>query len=1088
LHILPTSRRTNTRLRTILSLALAIVFVTGSSLPVVAQSTTGTLSGTVTADTGQKLGGVTVSAVSPSQSYTTKTDANGFYSITGVSADTYTVSFKVAGYVLSTLNGITVAAGQGATVSQTLTKQLTEIGRTTAHSPASAFQPQQVQDTYTIGQTQMANVLGKKNGTDETSLLASIPGASFDSSGYPVLRGGRENEEGFQFEGIPYTDPFTNQFVNSLVLNGAGQFQVTPGAGDASVGNAGTGTINIVAKRGTRPAFGSLEYDTYAGYANHELHAEYGFATPNGRFSNYASFFGDRISNFQYGPHGTPALLINDLYGRNNQWLNDVVENAVYKFGRDNSQSLQFFYENTFFGVHLGNGFQNGPRGFNLNGQPLYYKDGDPLYQRNVLLNTPFSVAQMQYLQPLTTGEVGPGQQIGSRFPISGNQPNDTFKLQYSNNLNASTFLTLKYFEVNNVELFDDPYRGAAFDVGDYASLQGGFTRGVTLDMTKQLTPKHLLGVGGEYRFLHPVFSQESATGGFFNVAGFANSLDALDFLPANNCPIPGTCGYLLGGGTVDAAGVFHPGPGTQYVPYRTKVPMGNQSASTNGHTFAFYVQDTWSPADRLKINAGLRMDAANFALPTCTIFLCVPTSSGVFTSGPNTGLPDPSQDRFNYDQSTRTPRVLEPRLSVVDQFTQRDSLRVAYARSVQFPLISQMDQTNNLPLYTQFAHVPSRDPLTGLPARFCGTTNDRPCATYADQLYWENETNDTGVPIVPLKPTTFTNWEATYSHLFGGNVAVKLTPFYRKAFDAIAAVQQQAIVNGAPAFNSDGSPVLGPQTNTNLGNSQIMGVEFYLTKEAAYGFSGALSLTYQNEFSQILPTSPNEDFFPSVPLTSLQLGNRYRVGFLSPLVGTLAVSYRTHNGWRFNTSIFYDHGYPNGAGLITAYRVNGVPYDLKNTNVTSPAQLAGSAGAVQYVDPQNPGSLFAPNIAATRGTPEGNSAGGILSKAELSPFNVSLEFTPPKAKRNTFGVQVFNVFNNYYLNSPQFAGGIALNTRFQPVATGRGAPYSGYSSLALNPAYIGAFNLTSLNGNLPYIFGPSRTGRTAQFYYQLNF
>jgi hypothetical protein len=218
------------------------------------------------------------------------------------------------------------------------------------------------------------------------------------------------------------------------------------------------------------------------------------------------------------------------------------------------------------------------------------------------------------------------------------------------------------------------------------------------------------------------------------------------------------------------------------------------------------------------------------------------------------------------------------------------------------------------------------------------------------------------------------------------------------------------------------------------------------------------------------------------VPLASLLLKNSYRVGFLSPLVGNLSVSYRTHNGWRFNPSIYYNHGYPIGSGLLSAYTVNGTPYNLPNTNVTNSGQLGGSTGAPQYVDPQNPGSFFSPNIAAGRGTPDTSSPGGILSKAAFTPVNFTIEYSRPKS-RSTFGALINNVFNNYYSNQP------VVNSRFAPVATGRGGPYSGYTSSAANPAYADSnyYNYTMRNGSLPYIYGASNVGRTVQFYYQLS-
>ncbi len=86
--------------------------------------------------------------------------------------------------------------------------------------------------------------------------------------------------------------------------------------------------------------------------------------------------------------------------------------------------------------------------------------------------------------------------------------------------------------------------------------------------------------------------------------------------------------------------------------------------------------------------------------------------------------------------------------------------------------------------------------------------------------------------------------------------------------------------------------------------------------------------MTYQNEFSNVVPTSPSEDFFPSIPPASLALGNLYRVGFLSPFVGTLSFQERTRNGWRINPVIYYNHGYPIGSGLLTANTINGVNYN----------------------------------------------------------------------------------------------------------------------------------------------------------------
>ncbi|HXN77488.1 MAG TPA: carboxypeptidase-like regulatory domain-containing protein, partial [Candidatus Dormibacteraeota bacterium] len=93
--------------------------------------TTGTISGTVTATTtNQGLSGVKVSAVSPTGHYSSTSDNKGFFSMTGVQPDTYTVSLELAGYQPVSITGVNVFPDQVAdlTSSATLSKSLVTIG------------------------------------------------------------------------------------------------------------------------------------------------------------------------------------------------------------------------------------------------------------------------------------------------------------------------------------------------------------------------------------------------------------------------------------------------------------------------------------------------------------------------------------------------------------------------------------------------------------------------------------------------------------------------------------------------------------------------------------------------------------------------------------------------------------------------------------------------------------------------------------------------------------------------------------------------------------------------------------------------
>ena len=541
-------------------------------------------------------------------------------------------------------------------------------------------------------------------------------------------------------------------------------------------------------------------------------------------------------------------------------------------------------------------------------------------------------------------------------------------------------------------------------------------------------------------------------------------------------------CNPTLNGAIFQVCGTNAINGGVGTLPSALQLPYSDEGTHTTRQDWSLYVKDTFSPTDRLKFDLGLRLDAANWLKPACTIEWCAPTSYTTDALGNVTAF------AFNYDNDTSKPRVLEPRAAVSWQATRNDAFRFSYGRSVQFPSIAQVDVTGQESAYSAYAGIPSHDVLTGTTATFCsvapqiGLAYSAPCSSYAQQLYWENQYAILGIPITPLKPVTYNNLDFSYSHLFPHQLSVKVTPFYNKSFNQIAATAQQLVKNGVPLVDVNGNPILGPSVNSNLGKSQIMGTEFLLTKEAAYGLSGSLSLTYQNEFSNVVPTSPSEDFYPSIPPASLQLGNLYRVGYLSPFVGALALQERTHTGWRINPVIYYNRGYPISPGLLTANTVNGVPYNLPNTNITNSSQLGGAPGADRYVDPRNPGTMFAPNIDATRGTADANSAGGILSAARFTPVQLTIEYTSPKnPKAGTIGLLITNLFNQLY-------GEPGLNTRYQPVATGIAAPYSGYSSSATVPYYYGVYNyLPFRGGNEAYLLTPNNVPRTVQLYYQVN-
>lgn len=1134
-----------TTLRWFAALFIFSLLVTQTWTPAYAQVTTGILTGTVTdSATHAALADVKVTAVSPTGTYHATTDGHGFYSIAGVFADEYTVSFQLAGYEPVSVPGQNVFADLSTTVSVSMLKSLRTIAHITARSVGGAFQPTQTTDTYSITPHQIQTILGNQLNLSESTLITSLPGGSLDSSGYPVIRGGRENEENFEFEGIPVTDAFTDQFTNSQSLPGLGlqSAQLTPGVGNASQDNYGTGTFNLVAKRGTYPGYATGQFGIGGPAFQHEANIEYGWATPNGKLSAYFSLNANNQGR-TYGGYLTSVncQALSTCFSRVWQAKREFLGNVVFKFGRDNNQQLQLFTDQGNSLFYTGQWDPN----------TLCFKTCDPFFLQFAIgaasgnplaggtaLSAPAlgltclsptncpgytsgtispNVTLIQSLMNLQTpsGQTRAFQTLGSvgARPQTNYQPNHLEKIGYAWFINSSTFLEAMGYHQDSTTTFDLPLPGGYSATGATRfQLQGGKTSGAKLDLTSQLSDKNLLKAGGEWELLIPVFDAPPNNIGLFNLEFSGNNQktgqggELFDFVPVSSCPLSGAvghqCGYIYTGPYINGSSVTT----------AQTVPNAYENTSVDRQNYAVYIDDTWSPNDRLKVEGGLRMDEANYMYPTpkmdlntCTS-LYLPTysfdSAGNLLTVPSTapaGLTPPQTTyrnpvtgatqvtaagtcpvaTFNLTKAMKNPIIPEPVFSATYRLGPNDSLRASWGRSTEFEILADADNSANPNYFSgpngAFFNLPGY-------GTNCGVFADTKCSSYAEQLYWDNAQDWSGNPVYqPARPTVFVNADFSWEHqftrgLFNG-MSFKITPWYRKAQDEIARVATPKMFNGAVITDPNTFAILfNPPISSNQGVNQAVGIEAQFTKEQTYGLSGQVTFSYQNEFSSVIPLSGSEDFFPSIPAASVLLGNAYRVGFLSPFVASFDFSYQTHNGWRINPQVQWDIGYPISPGTVSSGFINGQPYNVPNTNASA-ALISTAGGTGQYVDPMNPGSFFKPNIAATRGIPMSSSPGGKLS-APASLTNLTIEYNAPKTW--AAGIQIFNVFNNLF-SGVGAAGGVPtgapqLNSRWQQLATGISGPLTGQNAAGLTFPWYGMVGVFGNNrfGQNAYIDTPS--------------
>jgi hypothetical protein len=1081
--------------RVVLTIAIALFLAVASASPAFAAGgQTGNLNGTVLGTTGAPLAGAIITLASPSGTYSQKTDINGRFNFLGVVSDTYTISVQASGYERLVQSGISIVGGSTVDLgSVRLQKTLKTIGRVSAHTASGAFTPNQTVPSFTLNESEIQANLGKKANPDEQELLLGVPGFQLSASGL-VLQGSTLDQVHYQLDGVDFTDPSLNGNLNGLLVNGIRSVQVVPGAGDPSQGNAGAGVVNMIVKRGRYPPSGMFGAEMENFPFRHQLNFEYGVATPNGRYSDYASFLGYREA-FQYGPRGQPAESTGNETSDSFTAQNDFVNNFVYKFGRTSNQSLQFLFSR-----------HDDHTDSNYGGLTYCHYTCAPDFI--ALLsgaggNTGLPTAQWQKIATFDPGQTSAIQNITSNVAFINES--QLLKLEYNNAFNPSTLLALRFFHTN---LFSS-YAGNAPTAGPEAvdvppQDSGGSRSGVILEFNRQLTPKHLLTIGGNYAFNRPILGSLSGMIGLFDVG-----MNAVEFLrppnpnapvsPSNPCPSIQQLWASNGGPFPNGSQgcylqqFFYRQGGTPRVP-----PLDLRLASPQ-QEFGYFVRDQFQASAKLRLDVGVRIDGINQHFGDLAQYNERTTP---FPQDPTV----PYIADYNYVQH---PRLVEPRFGGSYRITPRDALSVTFGRSIIMPGSGLLANPESMQAYDAFRgipldrgrhvpgfppgiryapFIPTGNPFTGnIPVGndscfyYSTTHRDRKtgqilpgstCPDFATLLYGVNDAFFPGISAVV--PGTYNNMDVQISHLFQNGSALKLDGFYRSGQHVLAITAPLVFIPSSGTYQP------GALTNHSVGVNKTTGVQLYYTlPDRPKGFSGFVSATYLNEFTNTPPGSDNpynQDFQPVILPQSLAAGALYRAGFVTPFDARVGVVYKTLGGLRINPVINFDRGYPYGVGNLTPYLYNNRGIFVPQTNLTD---QYGPPGATNYVDPANPGSIFDPVIAASRGTPEGPAGGAYLSQPRLTA-DMTVEWTP-RHGRSTFGVQVINVFGNYY-STP------SINGSYQPVTTGHVGPLTGQNQGAVQfPGLTALITAPNTFPYSPYNVLADEAPTRFRFYYQLS-
>ena len=700
---------------------------------------TGNLRGSVVdAASGSPLAGVTVVAVSASGRFQTTTDASGYYSLLQIPTDTYTLGFSKPGYDTFSLTGVTILGDQTQNAGPVRLSTLKTLAHVSARSPSSAFQPHQTVDETTFSGARVDQALGETGSTDYNKLVESAPGVIQTAQGSNAaisIRGSASVEIGYQFDGIDFRGAFFDENPNNGFLNGIGggrgSLQVVSGAGDATQGGIGAGVVNLVPGRGSYPGTGFVSFDVGSPWYDHALAFQYGIATPNGRISDFLSVRADRSAP-QIAPYGRDAADAGAYFGTSFTYDDDVLNNFIYRFGRNNDQQFQVLTDfldhrswTEYGGLAAAAWYPWNPLNYGFaetdgNGSPMWgciYQNQQPLAPGQTPPGCPFRNQLAWYDSILTyvQGVPHPSNPFAPAPPVLQPEqfnvgPMDVLKLGYTRQLNRNaTWNTFFYnwgglnesnITGNYSDLTDG---GSGFFVNGY-NPEGSRSTGVQSQLVVQASEKHILTLVGKFENNFPYWNQQNDGNtwqGLSTARGYDEQITGYNFqnpvvgYQPNGPRIEDWYLPLIPGQPVSASNPcigpaldnnFNPTGATSMGCYLYDWLLSNgkwngqlpamPTAGWNYHNtdfqqFGVGLRDQWTPSSRWNIDYGIRLDGQNlkWGANPFSKDLANPYDVGVgFAQLPNT---------FLY------PRLLEPRASANYLLGPNDSVRVSYGRSV---------------------------------------------------------------------------------------------------------------------------------------------------------------------------------------------------------------------------------------------------------------------------------------------------------------------------------------------------------------------------------------------------------------------
>jgi outer membrane receptor protein involved in Fe transport len=217
---------------------LAILF---TILPTAALAgTTGKISGTIRDAKKQPLVGANVAVIGAPLG--AASDENGRYVIVNVPAGSYSIKASMLGYRATTVTQVAVSADLTTKIDVVLPEEAVELQEVVVSAKRPVVDLNLTSSRATVTREEIAK-LPVQELQDVVNLQAGVVDGH--------IRGGRQNEVQWQVDGVTVNNVYDNKSTLRIDRSLIEEVQVVSGTFDAEYGQAMSGVVNAVLKRGT---------------------------------------------------------------------------------------------------------------------------------------------------------------------------------------------------------------------------------------------------------------------------------------------------------------------------------------------------------------------------------------------------------------------------------------------------------------------------------------------------------------------------------------------------------------------------------------------------------------------------------------------------------------------------------------------------------------------------------------------------------------------------------------------------------------------------------------------------------------------